>query len=195
MIIVVFGIVNTLALSIFERTREISLLRALGMPRRTTRAMIRREAIIVALIGGAVGLVLGIFFGIVIVVRVRSLTTLSVPWTSLVIVLGLAGVAGVIAAIFPARRAARLDVLEANQTDRFPQNGSDRRRPRAAGDRPTPAGPGAQGAADGPPTRPPRRAVDVITHDVFMRALADLEADVARQEAKLASCDTHGADM
>jgi len=75
------------------------------------------EAIIVALIGGAVGLVLGIFLGIVVVERVPSLTTLSVPWTSLVILLVLAAVAGAIAAIFPARRAARLDVLKAIQTD------------------------------------------------------------------------------
>ena len=116
-IIAVFGIVNTLALSIFERTREIGLLRAVGMSRRSTRAMIRWEAVIVALIGGVVGLILGVFFGIVVVERVSLLTTLSVPWTSLVIFLALAGVAGVIAAIFPARRAARLNVLDAIQAD------------------------------------------------------------------------------
>ncbi len=116
-IIAVFGIVNTLALSIFERTREIGLLRAVGMSRRSMAAMICWEAIIVALIGGVVGLVLGVFLGIVIVERVSLLTTLSVPWTSLVIFLVLAGVAGVIAAIFPARRAARLNVLDAIQAD------------------------------------------------------------------------------
>ena len=116
-IIAIFGIVNTLALSIFERTREIGLLRALGMSRRATRAMIRWEAIIVALIGGVVGLVLGAFIGIVIVQRVSLLTTLSVPWTSLVVFLILAAAAGVVAAIFPARRAARLDVLEAIQAE------------------------------------------------------------------------------
>jgi putative ABC transport system permease protein len=116
-IIAVFGIVNTLALSIFERTREIGMLRAIGMSRRATRAMIRWEAIIIALIGGIVGLVLGVFLGIVIVERVSLLTTLSVPWTSLVIFLVLAGVAGVIAAIFPARRAARLEVLKAIQAE------------------------------------------------------------------------------
>jgi len=88
-----------------------------GMSRRSTRAMIRWEAVIVALIGGVVGLVLGVFFGIVVVERVSLLTTLSVPWTSLVIFLALAGVAGVIAAIFPARRAARLNVLDAIQAD------------------------------------------------------------------------------
>jgi putative ABC transport system permease protein len=116
-IIAVFGIVNTLALSIFERTREIGLLRAVGMSRRATRAMIRWEAIIVALIGGVVGLVLGIFFGIVLVERVSLVTTLSVPWTSLVVFFVLAGVAGVIAAILPARRAARLNVLDAIQAE------------------------------------------------------------------------------
>ncbi len=73
-IIAVFGIVNTLALSIFERTREIGLLRAVGMSRRTTRAMIRWEAIIVALIGGVVGLVIGVFIGIVVVERVTAIT-------------------------------------------------------------------------------------------------------------------------
>lgn len=116
-IIAVFGIVNTLALSIFERTREIGLLRAVGMSRRSTAAMICCEAIIVALIGGVVGLVLGVFFGIVVVERVSLITTLSVPWTSLVVFLILAGVAGIIAAIFPARRAARLDVLSAIQAE------------------------------------------------------------------------------
>jgi putative ABC transport system permease protein len=93
------------------------MLRAIGMSRRATRAMIRWEAIIIALIGGIVGLVLGVFLGIVIVERVSLLTTLSVPWTSLVIFLVLAGVAGVIAAIFPARRAARLEVLKAIQAE------------------------------------------------------------------------------
>jgi putative ABC transport system permease protein len=116
-IIAIFGIVNTLALSIFERTREIGLLRAVGMSRRATRAMIRWEAIIVALIGGIVGLVLGAFIGIVVVERVPLLTTLSVPWSSLIVFLVLAGVAGVVAAIFPARRAARLNVLDAIQAD------------------------------------------------------------------------------
>jgi putative ABC transport system permease protein len=116
-IIAIFGIVNTLALSIFERTREIRLLRAVGLSRRATRAMIRWEAIIVALIGGVVGLILGAFIGIVVVKRVPMLTTLSVPWTSLIVFLVLAGVAGVVAAIFPARRAARINVLDAIQAD------------------------------------------------------------------------------
>jgi len=116
-IIAVFGIVNTLALSIFERTREIGLLRAVGMSRWSTRLMILWEAIIVALIGGIVGLVLGAFIGIVVVERVPTLTTLSVPWGSLIVFFVLAGLAGVVAAILPARRAARLNVLDAIQAD------------------------------------------------------------------------------
>ena len=116
-IIAVFGIVNTLALSIFERTREIGLLRAVGLSRRSTRSMIRWEAIIVALIGGVVGLVIGVFIGIVVVERVSAITVVSVPWSSLIIFLVLAGVAGVIASILPARRAARLNVLDAIQAD------------------------------------------------------------------------------
>ncbi len=79
--------------------------------------MIRWEAIIVALIGASSGLVLGVFLGIVVVERIPLLTTLSVPWTSLAIFFVLAGVAGVFAAIFPARRAARLNVLDAIQAE------------------------------------------------------------------------------
>ncbi|HWH15312.1 MAG TPA: FtsX-like permease family protein, partial [Miltoncostaeaceae bacterium] len=116
-VIAVFGIVLTLALSVFERTREIGLLRAVGMSRRGVRAMIRWEAVIVALIGALVGLVLGVFLGVVAVRAVPDLDQLAVPWVSLAVFLVLAAIFGVLAAILPARRAARLDVLQAIQAE------------------------------------------------------------------------------
>lgn len=116
-IIAIFGIVLTLALSVFERTREIGLLRAVGLSRRSVRAMIRWEAIIVALIGALVGLVLGVFLGVVSVSAIPEFKALAIPWGSMVVFLILAGVFGVLAAILPARRAARLNILEAIQND------------------------------------------------------------------------------
>ncbi|HEY1358349.1 MAG TPA: FtsX-like permease family protein [Thermoleophilaceae bacterium] len=113
-IVSLFGIVNTLALSIHERTRELGLLRAVGMSRSQVRTMIRYEAVITALIGAILGLILGaVFAGLVS----RPLTdegfTLSYPVGTLIMLLVLAAIAGVVAAIGPARRASRLDVLEA----------------------------------------------------------------------------------
>ena len=116
-IIAVFGIVLTLALSVFERTREIGLLRAVGLSRRSVRAMIRWEAIIVALIGALVGLVLGVFLGAVSVTAIPAFKALSIPWGSMIVFLIVAAIFGVLAAILPARRAARLNVLEAIQND------------------------------------------------------------------------------
>jgi putative ABC transport system permease protein len=112
-IIAIFGIVNTLALSVFERTREIGLLRAVGLSARQARRMIRYEAVIVALLGGLLGAVVGVVFGIVTVSAVEEVTALAIPWGRIVIFFVLAGLAGVLAAIWPARRAARLDVLRA----------------------------------------------------------------------------------
>ena len=114
-IIAVFGIVLTLALSVFERTREIGLLRAVGLSRRSVRAMIRWEAIIVALIGAIVGLVLGVFLGAVSVSSIPEFKALAIPWTSMIVFLVVAALFGVLAAILPARRAARLNILEAIQ--------------------------------------------------------------------------------
>jgi putative ABC transport system permease protein len=112
-LIAIFGIVLTLALSVFERTREIGLLRAVGLSRASVRAMIRWESVIVSLIGAVVGLALGVFLGAVSVLSVPIVETLSIPWVSLVVFLLAAALLGVLAAILPARRAARLDILDA----------------------------------------------------------------------------------
>ena len=116
-IIAIFGIVLTLALSVFERTREIGLLRAVGLSRRSVRAMIRWEAMIVALIGALVGVVLGAFLGVVSVSAIPEFKALAIPWTSIAVFFVVAGVFGVLAAILPARRAARLNILEAVQSE------------------------------------------------------------------------------
>jgi putative ABC transport system permease protein len=111
-VISLFGIANTLALSIHERTRELGMLRAIGMSRRQVRAMIRYEAVITALIGAILGMVIGIVFATLIAQPLENEGfTLSYPVLSLVLLMVLAGFAGVLAAILPARRASRLDVL------------------------------------------------------------------------------------
>jgi putative ABC transport system permease protein len=113
-IVSLFGIVNTLLLTVFERTREIGMLRAIGMTRRQVRSMIRYESVITAVIGGVLGIVLGVVLGGLLVARVDFIG-FSVPWVSLVVFAVLAVVVGLFAAIFPARRAARLNVLAALQ--------------------------------------------------------------------------------
>jgi putative ABC transport system permease protein len=113
-IVSVFGIVNTLVLTVFERTREIGMLRAIGMTRRQVRRMIRHESVITAAIGGVLGIVLGIVLGGLLVSRVDFIV-FSVPVGSLVVFAVMTIVVGILAAIFPARRAARLNVLEALQ--------------------------------------------------------------------------------
>jgi putative ABC transport system permease protein len=115
-VISLFGIANTLALSIHERTRELGMLRAIGMSRRQVRTMIRYEAVITALIGAILGMVLGIIFAALIAQPLKDEGfTLSYPVGSLAVLLILAAIAGVLAAIFPARRASRLDVLQSLQ--------------------------------------------------------------------------------
>ena len=115
-LISLFGIANTLALSIHERTRELGMLRAIGMSRRQVRTMIRYEAVITALIGGILGMVLGLIFAALIAQPLKDEGfTLSYPVGSLVLLLVFAALAGVLAAIQPARRASRLDVLESLQ--------------------------------------------------------------------------------
>lgn len=115
-VISLFGIANTLALSIHERTRELGMLRAIGMSRRQVRTMIRYEAVITALIGAILGMVLGLIFAVLIAQPLKDEGfELSFPVGQLIFLLILSGIAGVIAAIPPARRASRLDVLESLQ--------------------------------------------------------------------------------
>jgi putative ABC transport system permease protein len=111
-VVSLIGIVNTLVLTVFERTREIGMLRAVGMTRRQVRRMIRWESVITAALGGAIGIVLGIVLGGLLVARVDFIT-FSLPVGSLVAFAIATGVVGVLAAIFPARRAAKLKPLEA----------------------------------------------------------------------------------
>jgi putative ABC transport system permease protein len=113
-IVSLFGIVNTLVLTIFERTREIGMLRAIGMTRRQVRRMVRHESVITALIGAAIGIVLGIVLAVLLIARVNFIV-LSIPVGQLILFSLAAILVGIIAAIFPARRAARLNVLEALQ--------------------------------------------------------------------------------
>jgi putative ABC transport system permease protein len=113
-IVSLFGIVNTLVLTVFERTREIGMLRAIGMTRRQVRRMIRHESVITALIGAAIGIVLGIVLAALLIARVDFID-FSLPVAQLVVFAIAAILVGIIAAIFPARRAAKLNPLEALQ--------------------------------------------------------------------------------
>jgi putative ABC transport system permease protein len=118
-VIAVLGIVNTLALSVIERTREIGLLRAIGVSRRQLRLMIRLESVVIAVLGAVLGVGLGIVFGVTLMYALRDegLERISIPVVQLVIFLVLSLVVGVLAAVLPARRAARLDVLRAIATE------------------------------------------------------------------------------
>ncbi len=114
-VIALIGIVNTLMLSVFERTHEIGLLRAVGMRRRQVRAMIRAESLILAIFGALIGIVLGTGLGVALSASLKKqgITDVVVPYTSLVVFLVLAALLGLVAASWPARRAANLDVLAA----------------------------------------------------------------------------------
>lgn len=118
-IIAVLGIVNTLALSVIERTREIGLLRAVGLSRRQLRQMIRLESIVIALLGAALGVGLGVVFGVAIQRALidQGFEVLSIPVTQLAVFVVLAGLVGVLAAWWPGRRAANLNVLDAIATE------------------------------------------------------------------------------
>ena len=114
-VIALIGIANTLVLSVLERTRELGLLRAVGMGRRQLKAAVRWESVLVALLGTVLGLIVGTGFGWALVqaLSAEGIEVFVVPVGQLMTIAVLAGIAGVIAAILPARRAARLDVLRA----------------------------------------------------------------------------------
>jgi putative ABC transport system permease protein len=118
-LIALIGIVNTLMLSVLERTHEIGLLRAVGMRRRQVRAMIRCESVIIALFGAALGLLIGTGLGVALASALRnnSVTVIAVPVSSLIVFLVLAAVLGLGAASWPARRAAKLEILAAIATE------------------------------------------------------------------------------
>jgi putative ABC transport system permease protein len=114
-VIALIGIVNTLMLSVFERTHEIGLLRAVGMKRRQIRAMIRSEAVILSLFGAIIGVIVGTALGTAFAASLKQqgITDLVIPYVSLVVFLFIAALLGLGAASWPARRAAKLDVLAA----------------------------------------------------------------------------------
>ena len=115
-IVSLFGVINTLVLSVFERTRELGMLRAIGMTRRQVRRMIRHESIVTALIGAALGIAVGMFLAVLTTTALSQYgVVFAVPYGTLVVFVGIAILAGMLAAILPARRASRLNILEALQ--------------------------------------------------------------------------------
>jgi len=117
-VVALIGIVNTLMLSVFERTHELGLLRAVGMKRRQVRAMIRSEAVIIALFGAVIGVIIGTALGVALAASLEQegITAIAVPSASLLGFVVLAALLGLVAASWPARRAAKLDVLAAIAT-------------------------------------------------------------------------------
>ncbi|MCF0085916.1 MULTISPECIES: FtsX-like permease family protein [unclassified Streptomyces] len=119
-IVAVLGVVNTLAMSVFERAQEIGMLRAIGLDRRGIKRMVRLESLVIALFGGVLGIGLGVFFGWAAgELFSSSLPTyeLALPWARMALFLLLAGLVGVLAALWPARRAARLNMLTAIKSE------------------------------------------------------------------------------
>ncbi|MFR9724767.1 ABC transporter permease [Streptomyces sp. MS19] len=119
-VVAVLGVINTLAMSVFERRQEIGMLRAIGLDRRSTKRMVRLESITIALFGGVLGLALGVFFGWAVgrlIGDAMSTYEMVLPWGRMAVFLLLAGLVGVLAALWPARRAARLNMLEAIKAD------------------------------------------------------------------------------
>ncbi|MEU8648390.1 FtsX-like permease family protein [Streptomyces sp. NPDC048737] len=119
-IVAVLGVVNTLAMSVFERSQEIGMLRAIGLDRRAVKRMVRLESLVISLFGGVLGIGLGVFFGWAAGELIgTSMPTyeLVLPWGRMAVFLALAGAVGVLAALWPARRAARLNVLTAIKSE------------------------------------------------------------------------------
>jgi putative ABC transport system permease protein len=118
-IIAILGIINTLALSVFERTRELGLLRVVGMSRRQMRRMVRWESIVIAVLGGIVGIALGMVWGWAFAraLEEQGITLFRIPVVEVVVFVVGSMLAGVLAAVFPAWRASRLDVLDAIATE------------------------------------------------------------------------------
>jgi putative ABC transport system permease protein len=118
-LIAILGIVNTLALSVYERTHEIGMLRAVGMSRRQLRRMVRGESVIIAAIGGLIGLGIGLLWGWAFTAALESenITEFTIPTGRMLVFLALSVAAGVVAAVIPAWRASRLDVLDAIATE------------------------------------------------------------------------------
>ncbi|GAX54720.1 FtsX-like permease family protein [Streptomyces olivochromogenes] len=114
-VIAVLGVVNTLALSVVERTREIGLLRAIGLARRQLRRMIRLESVVIAVFGAVLGLALGLVWGVCVqrVLALQGMKSLAIPWTTIVAVVVGSAVVGIVAALLPALRASRMNVLAA----------------------------------------------------------------------------------
>jgi putative ABC transport system permease protein len=113
-VISIVGIINTLLLSVFERTREIGLLRAVGTTRRQVRRMVRYESVITSVIGATLGVVVGVVFGGMVIYRIDEIP-FAFPTGQIIVFFIVAIIAGILAAILPARRASRLDVLQALQ--------------------------------------------------------------------------------
>ncbi|WP_144119284.1 ABC transporter permease [Catellatospora sichuanensis] len=118
-VIAVFGVVNTLALSVLERTRELGVFRALGASRALVRRTVRRESVVISLYGGVLGIGVGVLLGGVMqyVILANPVFGMSVPWLTAVVALAGMGLVGVLAAMWPARRAARADILAAIATE------------------------------------------------------------------------------
>jgi putative ABC transport system permease protein len=116
-IVSLVGIVNTLVLTVYERTRELGMLRAVGMTRRQVRMMIRYESIVTSLMGAALGMVVGIFLAALITHALSSsgVVAFAIPWKQIVYFVLAAIIVGILAAVIPARRAAHLNVLQALQ--------------------------------------------------------------------------------